>query len=239
MRNSGPPPAFTAPLGPDPDDLAQIAAGPAARAAAAALDDLVGDRALILRIDRMEPSKNIARGFAAYDLLLESQPDWRDRVVFVAYANPSREGLEEYRVYREEVEAAAARVNERWATAGWQPVVMETRDDFPASVAALGRYDVLVVNPVMDGLNLVAKEGPVLNQRHGVLCLSRGAGAFEELGPAAVEVHPYDLVQTAAAFHDALSLPAEERAHRARRLHALAAARTPRTWLADLVANTA
>lgn len=230
-------PPFVAPLGPDPDDLAAAAASDETRAAAEIFAELAGDRGVLLRVDRLEPSKNLVRGFAAYDLLLEEHPDWRGRVVFVALAYPSRENLAEYLAYRQEAEQAAARVNERWAAGDWQPVVLDTHDDYPTSVAALCRYDVLVVNPVLDGLNLVAKEGPLLNRRDGVLCLSRGAGAFDELGPAALEVHPYDVLQTAEAMHAALAMPAPERAERAARLRQLASARTPSVWLDDLLAH--
>jgi trehalose 6-phosphate synthase len=230
-------PTFAAPLGPDPAALAEAAATEETQASEAAFADLVGDRVVMLRVDRLEPSKNIVRGFAAYDLLLDEHPDWRGRVVFVALAYPSRENLPEYLAYRQEVEQAAARVNDRWGAGDWQPVVLDTQDDYPTSVAALCRYDVLVVNPVLDGLNLVAKEGPLLNRRDGVLCLSRGAGAFDELEPAVVEVHPYDLVQTARAMHAALTLHPSERAERAARLRELAGARTPRAWLDDLLAH--
>jgi trehalose 6-phosphate synthase len=228
---------FAAALGPDPVDLAESASSPDAQAAAGRFAELIGDRAAVVRVDRLEPSKNIARGFAAYDLLLETHPRWRERVVFVALAYPSRENLPEYLAYRQEVEQAAARVNTRWGTAGWQPVVLDTHDDYPTSIAALGAYDVLMVNPVRDGLNLVAKEGPLLNQRHGVLCLSRGAGSFDELGPAAVEIHAFDILQGASALHEALSMPAGERAARSARLKELAGARTPARWLEDLLAH--
>jgi trehalose 6-phosphate synthase len=231
-------PPFVAPLGPDPTDLARVAASEETAAAAAALDALVEDHLVLVRVDRVEPSKNIVRGFAAYDLLLEEHPQWRGRVVFVALVYPSRESLPEYLAYRQEVEQAAAAVNRRWAERGWTPVLLDTKDHYPTSVAALGRYDVLVVNPMRDGLNLVAKEGPLLNRRDGVLCLSRGAGAFEELGEAAVEVHPFDVLQTAQAMHTALSLTAPERAERASRLRELAAARTAADWLEDLLART-
>ena len=105
--------------------------------------------------------------------------------------------MPEYIAYGKEVEEAAARLNERWATASWQPLVVDTRDDFEQSVAGFRRYDVLFVNPVKDGLNLVAKEGPLVNERDGVLCLSPEAGAFDELGDAALPVHPYDVDQNA------------------------------------------
>ncbi|MGH9043217.1 MAG: alpha,alpha-trehalose-phosphate synthase (UDP-forming) [Acidimicrobiia bacterium] len=228
---------FAAPLGPDPADLAETASSPEAQAAAGRFAELVGERMALVRVDRLEPSKNLVRGFAAYDLLLEARPEWRERVVFVALAYPSRQNLPEYLAYRQEVEQAAVRVNERWGTAGWQPVVLNTEDDYPLSVAALGSYDVLVVNPVRDGLNLVAKEGALLNQKDGVLCLSRGAGSFEELGEAAVEMHAFDVLQGAAALHTALSMPSGERTARARRLKELAGARTPARWLEDLLSQ--
>lgn len=227
------PRTFVAPLAPDPDELAQIAASPEAVTAGAELDALVGDRRLILRVDRVDPSKNIVRGFAAYDLLLAEHRELRERVVFVARLTSSRQSLPEYLAYANEVEQAAARVNERWATRDWQPVVLDARDDYPRTIAALARAEVLLVNPVKDGLNLVAKEGALVSQRDAVLCLSRDAGAWDELREAAVPVHPYDLEQTASALHQALAMPATERAARAARLRELSATRTSRDWLDD------
>jgi trehalose 6-phosphate synthase len=230
-----PPATFTASLGPDPDALRAMAASEDAREAEAELDELVGDRRVILRIDRIDPSKNIVRGFAAYDRFLETHPEWRGGVVFVALLNPSRDVLPEYLAYRQEVDQAAEAVNARWARADWTPVVVDARDDYPRSVAGLARYDVLLVNPIKDGLNLVAKEGPLVNRRDGVLCLSPEAGAFDELGVAAVPVHPYDVEQAAQALHDALLMDVDERRARATQLCKLAAARTPRDWLADQI----
>lgn len=228
---------FVAPLGPDIPALQAAAARPETQQAATALEAIVGDRAVILRVDRMEPSKNILRGFRAYELFLQEHPRWRERVVFVACLPPSREGLAEYLAYRAEAEQAVIRLNEQWGTTDWQPVVLDTRDDYLRSIAALGRYDALLVNPIRDGLNLVAKEGPVLNARGGVLCLSREAGAFDELGEAALVINPFDVADTAQAIHDALEMPAAERTARARKLHELSAARTPSDWLADLLSH--
>lgn len=228
-------PPFAASLGPDADDLGATAASEATGAAAGALDEQVGDRLVVLRTDRIEPSKNVVRGFLAFDLLLSEHPELRERVVFVALVYASRETLPEYLAYRQEVEQVVARVNDRWARGDWQPIVLDARDDYPRSVAGLMRYDALLVNPVKDGLNLVAKEGPLVNRRDGVVCLSREAGAFDELGAAVLQVHPYDLVQTAEALRDALSMSASERKERATRLRALAGARTPAAWLDDLV----
>jgi trehalose 6-phosphate synthase len=232
-------PSFVAPLGPDPDALAAMASSEPARAALVELDTLVGDRALLLRVDRMDPSKNVLRGFQAYDRLLETEPTWRGRVVFVARLTASRESLAEYQAYRQEVELAAARVNERWATRDWQPVVLDTGDDYPRTIAAMIRYDVLLVNSVKDGLNLVAKEGPLVNQRDGVLCLSPDAGAWDELGPAALAVHPFDIEQAAGALHAALAMPAEERVPRAARLRELAGRRTPMSWFQEQLTRAA
>jgi trehalose 6-phosphate synthase len=187
----------------------------------------------VLRVDRIDPSKNVVRGFAAFDLLLAEHREWRERIVFVARLTPSRQTLPEYLAYTNEVEHAAARVNERWGTRDWQPVVLDTEDDYPRTVAALTRSDVLLVNSLKDGLNLVAKEGALVNDRHGVVCLSRDAGAWDELGEAALPVHPYDLEQTAGVLHQALSMPESERSARAARLRECAAARTPRDWLDD------
>ena len=122
-------------------------------------------------------------------------------------------------------------------TRDWTPIVLDDQDDFARSVAGMQRYDVLFVNPIRDGLNLVAKEGPALNRRDGILCLSREAGAFDELHPAAVALHPFDIEQMAVALDDALAMPFDERAAMSARLRELACARTPARWLADLVAH--
>ncbi|HXY94349.1 MAG TPA: trehalose-6-phosphate synthase [Acidimicrobiia bacterium] len=228
---------FTAPLGPDPEAFAQQAATDAVVEAARELDAVAGDRMLVFRTDRIDPAKNIVRGFVAYDHLLAEHPEWHGRVVFVAMLTSSREGLEEYVTYQKEVETAAAGVNERWGNDEWQPVVMDTRDDFDASVGGFTRYDVLLVNSLKDGLNLVAKEGPLVNRRDGVLCLSPEAGAYAELHEAALAVHPFDVEQAARALHVALSMDDEERHARATRLQALARVHNPRTWLDALVSH--
>jgi trehalose 6-phosphate synthase len=226
---------FVSPLSSDPDRLRASAAGPDVAAALTRIEDSVGspDRTVIVRVDRMELSKNLLRGFWAFDELLEREPTHRERVVFVALAYPTRQGLAEYLAYQEEVEATVARINERWGTPGWTPVVLEVEDDYPRSLAALTRYDVLLVNPVRDGLNLVAKEGPVINTRNGVLALSREAGAFDQLAVGALEVNPFDVTGTATVLSEALALGPDERSARARALREAILARTPADWLAD------
>jgi trehalose 6-phosphate synthase len=230
------PRTFVSPLASDPDDIRAAAASPACAAALAALDDLVGDRALIGRVDRVELSKNLLRGFQAYDDLLARHPEHRERVVFVAGAYPSRGGVPGYAADRASIDEAVARINERWGTAGWTPVVLHVEDDFPRSVALLRRADVLLVNPIRDGLNLVASEAALVNDRQAVLALSPEAGAWERLHPAALRVPPFDVRGTAEVLHQALTMAPEERERRATLLRQLAEARTPRDWLADQLA---
>ena len=166
---------------------------------------------LVVRVDRADPSKNAVRGFEAFGRLLDRSPALHGRIGLLALLDPSREEIPEYVDYRHAIERAADEVNERFSRPGWTPVSLVVRDDFLASIAAYLEYDVLLVNPVMDGLNLVAKEAPLVNRRDGVLVLSREAGAFEELGEWVVPVDPLDVEEQAAALERAIALPADVR----------------------------
>jgi trehalose 6-phosphate synthase len=227
------PPTFVSGLPAAVEDLRRIAASEDAEREAARLDQVIGDRQVIVRVDRMELSKNILRGFLAYDEMLSRRPELRGRVVFLAFCYPSRETLADYASYHQEVETTVDLVNRHWGDEKWTPIVLQAQDNFPRSVAALGRYDVLLVNPVRDGMNLVAKEGALLNQRNGVLVLSRQAGAWDELGKHAIGVNPFDISETADALAHALGLPAEERAERNRGTARAASARSLSDWLDD------
>ncbi|MFI6089353.1 trehalose-6-phosphate synthase [Streptomyces sp. NPDC051218] len=192
-----------------------------------------GDRKVIVRVDRTELSKNIVRGLHAYRELLESRPEWRERVVHVAFAYPSRQDLSVYRDYTAEVQRVADEINSRFGVEGWTPVVLHVKDDFARSLAAYRLADVALVNPIRDGMNLVAKEVPVVSDEGCALVLSREAGAYEELGEDAIVVNPYDVTGTAAALHAALTMPLEERAERTKRLAAAATALPPAQWFLD------
>lgn len=231
------PRTFVSPLAVDAGQLEAHASDPDVRAARHRLDDIVGDRAAIVRVDRLEPTKNMLRGFWAYDQLLEERPDLRGKVVMLAFAYLSRQTLPEYLAYADEVRNVTEQLNERWGGGDWEPVVLEVADDPPRSVAALTRYDVLLVNPVRDGLNLVAKEGPVLNTRDGMLVLSREAGATYELSGPALEINPFDITATAQALGRALDMSTEEKSRRAGQLRSIISGRTPRQWLDDLLDN--
>ncbi|WP_328748354.1 trehalose-6-phosphate synthase [Streptomyces sp. NBC_00285] len=200
----------------------------------AALREEIGEgRRTIVRVDRTELSKNIVRGLLAYRRLLESRPEWCERVVHVAFAYPSRQDLSVYRDYTAEVQRLADEINDAFGTAGWTPVVLHVKDDFARSLAAYRLADVALVNPIRDGMNLVAKEMPVVSDEGCALVLSREAGAYEELGDDAIVVNPYDVEQTATALHEALTMPAGERAERAKRLAAAATALPPAQWFLD------
>ncbi len=225
------PATYVAPLGPHPEALHEEAASVAVAEARGRIEELAGGRRLVVRVDRVELSKNIVRGLWAFDELLETRPHWRSRVTMLALAYPSRETLADYLSYRSEVEHAAQRLNERWSSGDWVPVVLAVADDRARSIAALTAYDVLLVNPVRDGMNLVAKEGPLLNRAAGVLVLSREAGAWEELHPAALGINPFDVSETAAALDAALSMEPPDRAARAAALRGIVSRQTAADWL--------
>jgi trehalose 6-phosphate synthase len=231
------PETFVAPLGPDVARLEQVAASPECADRSALLAERLDGRRLLLRSDRIELSKNLLRGLWAYDLLLNEHPEWRGSVVHVIRAYASRQGLPEYLAYRSEVEHLAAVVNERWSRGDYAPVIVDVGDDFASTVAGLRSYDVLLVNPTRDGMNLVAKEGPALNGRDGMLVLSEQAGAFDELSDQVFGVNPFDVSATAEALHAALSLSGTDRGSRAARLRSLAVKHPPAQWLEAILAQ--
>jgi trehalose 6-phosphate synthase len=227
------------PLGVDGPELIARAAEDDVTSKLPAIRDLAGDRQLLLRIDRTELSKNIVRGLEAYRELLRRWPEHRERVVHLAFAYPSRHDLPEYREYTGAVQRVAREVNEEFATPGWVPVHLEVKDDYPRSLAAMQLADVLVVNPLRDGMNLVAKEAPVLSRNGVGLVLSREAGAADDLGADALLVNPSDVSQTAEALHEALLMDRSERAQRSKRLAEASTAFPPSRWLADQLAALA
>ncbi len=220
----------TYPLGVDGDQLRALARDPEAERQRRTVRELARGRSLIVRADRMELSKNILRGLEGYALFLEQQPRARGRVVHYVLAYPSRRDLAEYQAYTAEVKQAAEAVNERFRTGTWEPVRLEIRDNHPRVLAAMALADVLVVNPVWDGMNLVAKEGPSVSERDCVLILSRNAGAADDLGAGALVVNPFDTAELADTIAGALAMPAEERSRRAKLLREGATALSPQDW---------
>jgi trehalose 6-phosphate synthase len=225
------------PISVDARQLRDTAASEEVRTRRRELNRWRGNRRLILRVDRLELSKNIVRGFHAYELFLRRRPEWCGRVVFLAILSPSRMDLDEYRVYTEECLAEADRINRELGEEGWVPIDVQVRDDYAGALAAYGLYDVLFVNPVFDGMNLVAMEGPLLSRRQGVLVLSRNAGAYGRLGRYALPVNPFDLDEMADAIHQGLEMSMEERQRRSRGLSRLVLTNPPERWVGGQLAD--
>jgi trehalose 6-phosphate synthase len=169
---------------------------------------------LVVRVDRTDPSKNIVRGFRAFELYLEAHPEMHGRVGMLALLDPSRQEIPEYAEYLGAIQREARRVNDRFQQEGWLPIDLTIQDNFTGSVAAYKQFDALFVNAIFDGMNLVAKEAPLVNEQDGVLILSENAGAHAELGEWALTVNPFDVAGQAEAIHRALTMPAGERRER-------------------------
>ena len=225
-----PPATFVSPLPPDVEGIRSLADTTACAERLRTLEEALGRRRLILTSGRLELSKNLQRALFAYEELLVRRPDLRGEVMFAAFVYPSREGLIDYQAYRQECEGTADRINARFGTADWTPVWFDTEDDLPRSIAGLRRYDVLVVNPIRDGLNLVAFEGPLVNERDGTVVLSSEAGAAEQLGDIADTVNPFDIEETALAMARGLDAEPADRSHRSRALTSIATSRTIEDW---------
>lgn len=225
-------------LGADADFLRERANRPDVDERLAELRTQIGEhegapRRTIVRVDRTELSKNIVRGMLAYRQLLADRPEWRGRVTHVAFAYPSRQDLAVYRDYTARVQEVADEINAEYGTPDWTPVVLHVKDDFARSLAAYRLADVALVNPIRDGMNLVAKEIPVVSENGCALVLSREAGAYEELGDDALVVNPYDVAATATALHEALTMDPDDRAARTKRLAAAATSLPPQRWFLD------
>jgi trehalose 6-phosphate synthase len=192
---------------------------------------------LIIRVDRADLSKNVLRGFTAFDVFLEQHPEFRERVTFIAHLQPSRQDVPEYAEYLERIEALVAVVNHRHGTTDWMPIDLRIYENFPEAVARYKQFDLLMVNSLFDGMNLVAKEAPAVNTRDGVVMLSENTGAHEELGDCTLSVNPFDIQEQADTMHRALTMEPEERRLRARRLKEIISERDPGDWIDEQLAD--
>ena len=191
----------------------------------------------ILRVDRADLSKNVLRGFTGFDIFLEQHPEFAERITFTAQLMPSRTDVPEYAEYLERIEALVAVVNHRHGTPDWMPIDLKLRDDLDEAVASYKHYDVMMVNAMFDGMNLVAKEGPLVNERDGVSILSENTGAHEELGEFALSVNPFDVQELADSIYAALTMEPQERARRAAGLKQIVTSRDPGDWIDEQIAD--
>jgi trehalose 6-phosphate synthase len=192
---------------------------------------------LVVRVDRTDPSKNVVRGFRAFALYLEMHPEMCGRVTLLALLDPSRQDIPEYVEYLAAIEREARGVNQRFQRDGWLPVDLQIADNFAQSIAAYKQYDALLVNPVFDGLNLVSKEAPLVNDRDGVLILSENAGSHEQLGEWALTVNPFDVYGQAEAINAALAMDAVERHQRAEAIRGCVREHDLASWTAAQLAD--
>jgi trehalose 6-phosphate synthase len=218
------------PISIDATSMTRVAAAPETRSELIQLRR-APDQKLIVRVDRTDPSKNIVRGFLAYERLLAAHPEHIGKVQFWAFLQPSRQDVGVYRTYLRSIDETARQVNRRFARPDWMPVRLEYGENIHRAVAGYSDFDVLLVNPIYDGMNLVAKEGAFLNGRDGVIVLSENAGAFEELRENVIGVNPFDVEATAQALHRALTLPKESRSAMALRLRSAVRERDITRWV--------
>ncbi len=220
------------PISIDPEEFDELAESPAVLEAEHEIVERRPER-LIVRVDRTDPSKNVVRGFRAFELYLEAHPEMYERVVLLALLDPSRQDIPEYAEYLGAIQREARRVNDRFQSESWVPIDLRIADDFPGSVAAYKQFDVLFVNAIFDGLNLVAKEGPLVNTRDGVVVLSENAGVCEELGSWALTINPFDVAAQAEAIHEALAMPVTQRRDRLEAIRAHVREHDLAHWLAS------
>jgi trehalose 6-phosphate synthase len=218
------------PLGIDADRLDRAAAS---EEVAGYEQELLRRRrdSLIIRVDRADLSKNVLRGFTAFDVFLSQHPEFRERVTFIAHLQPSRQDVPEYAEYLDRIEALVAVVNHRHGTTDWMPIDLRIYENFPEAVARYKHFDLLMVNSIFDGMNLVAKEAPAVNTRDGVVMLSENTGSHEELGECTLTVNPFDIQEQADTIHRALTMDSEERRLRAARLREIVRDRDPGVWI--------
>ena len=220
----------TAPISVDAAEFGDLAQG---EAVLEAEREIVARRPekLVVRVDRTDPSKNIVRGFRAFELYLDEHPGMHRRVGMLALLDPSRQDIPEYAEYLAAIQREARRVNDRFQQSGWTPIDLEIADDFPRSVAAYKQFDVLLVNAIFDGMNLVAKEAPLVNTRDGVVVLSENTGAHAELGEWALTVNPFDVEEQARAIHQALEMGVDERRKRLEAIGGYVREHDPSRWI--------
>ncbi len=224
------------PISLDPGEFDELAGSDPVLAAEAEIESGRPER-LILRVDRTDPSKNVVRGFRAYELYLDAHPEMHGRVQMLALLDPSRQDIPEYAEYLGAIQRAARVVNDRFQQEGWVPLDLQIQDNFLHAVAAYKQFDVLLVNAIFDGMNLVAKEAPLVNVRDGVLVLSENAGAHDELGEWAVTVNPFDVTGQAEAIHEALTMGAGERRRRREAIAAQVREHNIGRWIAGQLAD--
>ena len=223
----------TYPISVDVETLQTHAQDPNVIAKESEVDEMIGDCKLIYRTDRADLSKNIIRGFQAYDIFLDKYPEWKEKVKFVATLMPTRQDINVYREYTDNIRDIVKQINEKHATLDWQPIKYICRGDYDLVIALLKKYDVLMVNPILDGMNIVAKEGSAVNENNGALILSTGAGCYGELKDGAICINPYDIRQTADSIDTALLMDEKTKTQMIAKARAAVQRNDLNKWVSD------
>lgn len=223
------------PISVDSDTVTRQAETDSVRNYRSALKEKFGDLKILLRIERADPTKNTLRGLQAYKRFLEKYSEQSGKVVYLCLLYASRTDIKEYIDYSEQVKTTAEAINEQFGKDGWEPVHLDVQDNYDRSLAALSLYDVLVVNSIYDGMNLIAKEGPLVNENNGVLVLSTNTGAFDEIGQYCLNVNPFSIEDTADTMLEALSMSADDRQRMQEALVKAVKANTAKVWLNDQI----
>jgi len=221
------------PISVDDEGIKSSAASEEVREKEKLIKELKGDNILIYRTDRADLSKNIVRGFRAYDLFLEEHPEFRGKVKFLTTGKPTRQQIKEYRDYHTEIQRIIGEINSKHLKDGWKPIEHIFRADYSLVLAAFKNYDCLIVNPIADGMNIVPKEASVINEENGVLILSDKAGCYEELKDYSLNVNPFDVSETAEAFYTALTMDENEKKQRMQGLKKKISERNIFHWITD------
>ena len=218
------------PISIDADEIRRIANSPRALDYEQKLKPMCNEHTIV-RVDRAEPSKNVVRGFKAFGLLLSRYPEFQGRVNFLAFLVPSRTHIRQYQRYMDEIQQVIKEINTTYETDSWTPITTFMENNYTQAIAGMKLYDVMLVNAVIDGMNLVAKEGPIVNGREGVLILSETTGAYKQLHEGALSVSPSDIEGTMQAMHQALTMSTEERGQRSLALSKIIEEEDINNWL--------
>ncbi len=221
------------PISVDDEGLKKLSKTPEVMEKEKTIKEIKGDMFLIYRTDRADLSKNIVRGFRAYDLFLEKHPEFHGKVKFLTTGKPTRQQIREYRQYRMEIHKIVGHINAKYSREGWRPIEEIFKADYLLVTAAFKHYDCLMVNPICDGMNIVSKEGSVVNENGGVLILSEHAGSYEELKDYSINVNPFDVTQTADAIYQAVTMKKEERERRLKGLKRVISERNIYHWITE------
>ena len=195
--------------------------------------NIKGDKFLFYRTDRADLSKNILRGFKAFDMFLEKHPEYIEKVVFLTTGKPTRQQIKEYKNYLNDVHRIIKKLNHKYAKNNWKPVECLFKADYNLVVAAFKNYDCIIVNPISDGMNIVPKEAAVVNEKNGILILSETAGCFDEIKEETIPVNPYDISETAEAYYKAITMGENDRKKRLINLNRIVANRNIYDWISN------